>query len=62
MKEYNPHWMKVRGFKTQEEAREAMSATGAKARGRPKSYNLLRDKEGYAKELRGKSSGRSKKS
>lgn len=61
MKQYNEHWLKMMGFSSQEEAREEMSKRGQKGKGIPKSYNKLRDEEGYAKELRAKSSGRSKK-
>lgn len=40
---YNKNWLKMMGFKNEEEARAEMARRGGNSKGKKKSYNWLRD-------------------
>lgn len=44
--------MMIEKYGSEEAVKEEMARRGANSKGKSKKYNLLRDKKGYAKELR----------
>lgn len=48
-------------YGSEEKARAEMARRGGNSKGKKKSYNKLRDEEGYAKELRSRGTSNGKK-